>query len=258
MAEEGNEGSGQIPTNLRLLILLEEVARVGVPVLPSALNEVLKLPKPTLHRLLATAEMEGFLQRDIDGRSYSPGRRLRQLSVDTLSSERVRTVRVTILTALSATAEETCNLAIPERDGMFYLDRVETHWPLRIQLPVGTKVPFHCTASGKMYLSTLRSDYLVRFLKNHRMERRTDKTISDPDTLRAELEKIRSQGYATDEEEFMDGMTAIAVPILDSHGRLVSTLSIHAPEQRKSINDLITFLDPLREAASELAKLLER
>lgn len=252
------ETTGQIPTNLRLLILLEEVARAGVPVTPSAVNETLGLPKPTIHRLFATAEAEGFLQRDIDGRSYSPGRRMRLLAINTLSSERLRTVRLAVLKSLALKVGETCNLAIPERDGMFYLDRVETHWPLRIQLPVGTQVPFHCTASGKMYLSSLRPDYLERFLKNYMLERRTERTITDPSRLRTTLEETRERGYATDDQEFMDGMTAIAVPILDDRGRLLSTLSIHAPEQRRDLPELVSHLDPLKAAAAELAAIAGR
>ncbi|WP_375255689.1 IclR family transcriptional regulator [Yoonia sp.] len=258
MTTEKTENSGQIPTNLRLLMLLEEVAKVGVPVTPSVVNETLGLPKPTIHRLFATAEAEGFLQRDIDGRSYSPGRRLRQLSINTLSSERVRTVRLAILKSLALKVGETCNLAIPERDGMFYLDRVETHWPLRIQLPVGTEVPFHCTASGKMYLSTLRPDYLDRFLKNYALEPQTESTITQPAKLKVELDATRERGYATDNQEFMPGMTAIAVPILDNRGRLLSTLSIHAPEQRRHIPDLIDYLDDLNEAARELSGVAGR
>ena len=256
MATDETENSGQIPTNLRLLMLLEEVAKAGVPVTPSVINEALGLPKPTIHRLFATAEAEGFLQRDIDGRSYSPGRRMRLLATNTLSSERVRTVRLAILKSLAVQVGETCNLAIPERDGMFYLDRVETHWPLRIQLPVGTEVPFHCTASGKMYLSTLRHDYLERFLKNYTLEPQTERTITAPDALRVELELTRERGYATDNEEFMHGMTAIAVPILDNRGRLLSTLSIHAPEQRRHLPDLVEYLDPLQDAAAELAAIV--
>lgn len=258
MTTDELENTGQIPTNLRLLLLLEEVAKVGVPVTPSVVNETLGLPKPTIHRLFATAEAEGFLQRDIDGRSYSPGRRMRMLSINTLSSERVRTVRLAVLKSLAVKVGETCNLAIPEREGMFYLDRVETHWPLRIQLPVGTQVPFHCTASGKMFLSTLRPDYLERFLKNYIMEKQTDQTITNPAKLQAELEVTRERGYATDNEEFMTGMTAIAVPILDNRGRLLSTLSIHAPEQRRDLPDLVEYLIPLREAASELAAIAGR
>lgn len=183
---------------------------------------------------------------------------MRLLSINTLSSERVRTVRLAILKSLAVAVGETCNLAIPERDGMFYLDRVETHWPLRIQLPVGTQVPFHCTASGKMYLSTLRPDYLERFLRNYTLERQTDKTITDPRKLQAELDTTRERGYATDDEEFMVGMTAIAVPILDNRGRLLSTLSIHAPEQRSHVPDLIAYLPPLQLAATELAAIVGR
>lgn len=256
--EVAEHDTGQIPTNLRLLMLLEEVAKAGVPVTPSAINEVMHLPKPTIHRLFATAEAEGFLQRDIDGRSYSPGRRMRLLATNTLSSERVRTVRLAVLKSLAAKVGETCNLAIPERDGMFYLDRVETHWPLRIQLPVGTQVPFHCTASGKMYLSSLRPDYLERFLKNYALEKQTEHTITDPRKLQIELEKTRERGYATDDEEFMLGMTAIAVPIRDDRGRLLSTLSIHAPEQRRHLPQLVECLGYLQDAAAELAAIVGR
>ena len=258
MAKDEKETGGQIPTNLRLLMLLEEVAKVGVPVTPSAVNDVMGLPKPTIHRLFATAEAEGFLQRDVDGRSYSPGRRMRLLANNTLSSERVRAVRLAIMRALALKVGETCNLATPERDGMFYLDRVETHWPLRIQLPIGTQVPFHCTASGKMYLSSLRTDYLERFLRNHELEALTEKTITNVETLKDELETIRTQGYATDDEEFMSGMTAIAVPILDHRGRLLSTLSIHAPEQRRTVADLIANLGPLRDAAAEMTEVVSQ
>lgn len=253
-----DEDTGHIPTNLRLLMLLEQVAKVGVPVTPSVVNETLGLPKPTIHRLFATAEAEGFLQRDIDGRSYSPGRRMRLLSINTLSSERVRTVRLAVLKSLAVQVGETCNIAIPEREGMFYLDRVETHWPLRIQLPVGTQVPFHCTASGKMYLSTLRPDYLERFLNNHALDKQTEKTITDPVKLQEDLARTRERGYATDDEEFMLGMTAIAVPILDNRGRLLSTLSIHAPEQRRHLTDLVEYLELLRKAADELAAIVGR
>lgn len=257
MPDDAKQTPGQIPTNMRLLLLLEAVAQAGVPVTPSVVNEGLGLPKPTIHRLFATAESEGYLQRDIDGRSYSPGRRLRILATNTLSSERVRTVRLAIMKALAVQVGETCNLAIPERGGMYYLDRVETHWPLRIQLPAGTQVPFHCTASGKMYLSSLRPDYLQRFLRNYPLDQMTPQTITTPGALLTELETIRRQGYATDAEEFMQGMTAIAVPIMDNRGRLMSTLSIHAPEQRRSLPDLLGFLDDLRRAADEMSQVID-
>lgn len=247
--------SGQIPTNLRLLMVMEEVARRGVAVKPSDLIDALGLPKPTVHRLLQTAEAEGFLQRDLDGRSYGPGRRLRALAVSTMSAEHLRTARLTILRGVAEQIGETCNLATPDREGMTYLDRVETEWPLRIQLPIGTQVPFHCTASGKMYLSTLRPNILRSILATRPLERHTDATLTDIDKLRAELDLTRERGYSTDNEEFMDGMTALAVPVLDGQGKLLATLSAHAPMQRRTLAELADYLPALRKGAADLTAL---
>jgi IclR family acetate operon transcriptional repressor len=208
-----------------------------------------------MHRLLVTAEEEGFLQRDVDGRSYGPGRRLRRLAGNTLSSQHVRTERLIIMKALADEVGETCNLAAPGRFGMVYLDRVETHWPLRIQLPVGTQVPFNCTASGKMYLSSLRADKLDRVMNWLELEPRTARSITDKDRLREELALTRSRGYSTDDEEFMDGMAAIAAPIKDSEGRLLTTLSIHAPVQRYDLGSLIKMLPQLQKAAARIESL---
>ncbi|WP_170401663.1 IclR family transcriptional regulator [Ruegeria arenilitoris] len=257
MAEtETQDKETHIPTNLRLLLILEEVARRGVSVKPSDLIEALGLAKPTIHRLLQTAEAEGFLQRDLDGRSYGPGHRLRRLSVNTMSSEHLRTARLAILRSVAETVGETCNLAIPDREGMIYLDRVETKWPLRIQLPVGTQVPFHCTASGKMYLSTLRQKKLDGFLSAGHLQPQTERSLTDPKALRAEIQRISENSYSTDDEEFMTGMTALAVPVQDGQGRLVGTLSVHAPTQRHDVNSLMSFLGILQKGANELSALL--
>ncbi len=245
-----------IPTNLRLLLVLEELSNAGVPLTPTEVNQKLGLPKPTIHRLFATLESEGFLQREIDGRSYTPGRRLRNLSMGVLSSLRVRTARLSVLNALAEHIGETCNISVPDRDSMIYIDRVETKWPLRIQLPIGTSVPFYCTASGKMYLSMLKKAHLERYLASVNLQPRTDKTITDPALLLAEVQKTRDRGYSEDNEEFMEGMIAIAVPIMDVHGRLVSTLSFHAPTQRLSLQDAGAHLERLRAGAKDLAQLL--
>ncbi|MEL7280427.1 MAG: IclR family transcriptional regulator [Pseudomonadota bacterium] len=247
---------GQIPTNLRLVYLMEEVARVGHPVSASHLGAALELPKPTVHRLLQTAEAEGFLQRDVDGKSYGPGYRMRKLSTNTLSSQRIRTERLRILRRLAEDVGETCNLAAPGRDGMVYLDRVETHWPLRIQLPIGSQVPFYCTASGKMYLSSLRQDKLDRLLSILELKKRTMGTLDSADALKEELALTRSRGYATDDQEFMEGMSALAVPICDDQRRLLSTLSIHVPNQRLDLKSLLQHLPRLREAKEKLEELV--
>ncbi|MEM6665901.1 MAG: IclR family transcriptional regulator [Pseudomonadota bacterium] len=245
----------KIPTVLRTLLVLEELARSGAPVTPTEVNQALGLPKPTIHRLFATLEAEGFIVRELDGRSYAPGGRLRRMSVNVMSSQRVRMARMAVLNALADDVGETCNLAIPDRDTMIYLERVETKWPLRIQLPVGTHVPLHCTASGKMYLSTLPPTSLQRYVHAARLQPQTARSLTDPDALLREVERIRTRGFSEDNGEFMDGMIALAMPILDNQDRLLATVSFHAPEVRLTLDRARGHLGRLRTAATELSAL---
>lgn len=255
-ADQPHDTVEQVPTNLRLVRLIEEVARAGLPVSPPDLVKALGLPKPTVHRLLQTAEAEGLVQRHIDGKSYGPGYRMRRISANTMSCERIRSERLAILSRLAEDVGETCNIAIPDRDSMIYLERVETHWPLRIQMPAGTRVPFYCTASGKMYLSSLRADKLDRLIGVLALTAHTNATMTDPEEIKADVTRIRAQGYATDNQEFLEGMSAVAVPVRDDQDRLVSTLSIHAPNQRHPLEGLLEHLNKLRETASQLEAII--
>lgn len=246
----------RIPTTLRLLTLLEEIVKIGQPVSPTDLSHVTDLPKATLHRLFHTLEAEGYLQREPDGRSYSVGLRTRQLAVATMSSMRMRTPRLAIMRALAKDIGETCNLAIPDREAMVYLDRVETEWPLRVQFSVGAHVPFYCTAGGKIYLSTLSEQRLNSYLRNADLARMTPDTITDPEALRAEIQQIRKQGFAVDNEEFLEGVIAFAMPLRDQYGRMPATIAFQGPTQRISIEQGYTHLPRLASAAQELSALL--
>jgi DNA-binding IclR family transcriptional regulator len=246
----------RIPTTLRLLTLLEEIVKMGRPVLPSELVGPTDLPKATVHRLFQTLETEGYLQREPDGRSYSVGLRTRQLAVATISSMRVRTPRLAIMRALAKDIGETCNLAIPDREAMVYLDRVETEWPLRVQFAVGAHVPFYCTAGGKLYLSTLSEARLESYLRNADLVAMTPATITDPDALRAEIAQIRQQGYGIDREELLEGVIAFAMPLRDQYGRMPATIAFQGPTQRISIDQGYTHLPRLKHAAEELSALL--
>lgn len=255
--ETGSTAPAKVPTTLRALIVLEKVAEAGVPVTPTEVNQSLKLTKATIHRIFASLEEEGFIQRDIDGRSYAASSRLRNLAFGVVSSVRLRSARRTVLHSLAEKLGETCNIALPDRDGMIYLDRVETKWPLRIQLPIGTRVPFHATASGKLYLSTLATSQRERLAKALTQEEpQTANSHRDAASLLQDLKRTRIRGYAEDNEEFMEGMVAVAVPILDQNRRLLSTLSVHAPSQRMSINDARDAVPELKEAAEQLQQLL--
>lgn len=256
MLEDDEERPEASLRSLRLLLILEEMARVGVPATPTEVNRAIGLPKQTLHRLFASLVDQGFLQREHDGRSYSPGLRMRSMAIRTISSPQSRAARLAVMSRLAKDIGETCNLSIPDRNVMIYVDRIEAEWPLRIQFPVGTKVPLHCTAGGKLYLSSLAKPQLKRVLNNTTFEKRTSKTLTDPKILSDDIDRIRAKGFSQDNEEFIEGMIALAVPIKDKEDRFVSALAFHAPTPRMPLSNAHTYLDRLFEAAEEMTQML--
>ena len=147
---------------------------------------------------------------------------------------------------------ETCNISVPDGLAMIYWDRVETEWPLKVQLPVGSRVPLYCTASGKLFLASLPPGRRRQLLARLDLQRRTPNTIADAAALEAALETIARSQMGTDNEEFIEGMIAIAVPIAEKSGRLFATLSFHAPVVRMSLEEAVGHADVLREAARDL------
>lgn len=242
----------------RALQVLEVVANTSKPLTPTEINQTLQLPKPTIHRLCSQLEEEGYLQPRLDGRGLLPGPRLLQIAKGILSNnDFLRDQRHTILKRLSGQLGETCNISIPNGTGMTYFDRVETHWPLRVQLQINDHVPLHCTASGKLFLSDLSSIKRSRLLSKIRLESYTPNTLITPEDLKPELSKIRKQGVGIDNEEFFQGMIAVAVPIRDKEGRLFAALAMHAPTARLSLEQALEHVDAMRNAAEELSSLFD-
>lgn len=246
----------RIPTNLRTLLILEALGRSDEPMTPTEINSGIGLPKQTIHRLCTTLENEGFLTRTSDGKKLRPARRSSLLGAGLLHSSRVQIARHQVLMDVAREVKETVNFVIPQPAGMKYLDRVDTDWPLRILLPIGTNVPFHCTASGKAFLASMSPKPRKAFVAGLTLNRLTPHTHSSPEALLQDLKEIRKRGYAVDNEEFMEDMVAIAVPVSDTEGRFVGALAFHAPCQRLTLEDAIAKKDFLIESAERLTAAL--
>lgn len=250
------EDANRIPTNLRMLLIFEALATSGRAMTPSELGEEIDLPKPTLHRLCTTLEAEGFLIRDLRNGRLRPARRARAMAMGLQKVSRLHIARRMVLKSVAADIQETCNIAAPTIAGMTYLDRVDTPWPLRFQLPVGTEVPFHCTATGKLFLSSFSKAELKPMMATMELNQEGPNCITDKDAFDAELDKIRDAGYSWDREEFMAGMIAFAVPINDAQGRFAFALAFHAPTQRISFEDARDYVPRLRVGAERLRDVL--
>ena len=240
----------RIPPNLRVVHVLEVLAEAGRPLTPTELNGQLKWPKQTIHRLCQTMIENGLLERHDKRLQVTPRTMEMAASISRLAIN--RTICHQILVRIAQEVGETINFVRPEKLGMIYVDRVETNWPFRIMLPVGTHVPFHCTASGKTFLASLPKLRRNQIIESLNLEAHTSQTHTTVDALEAELQAIRRNGFALDREEFYTGMVAIAVPVTDGAGRYFAALGCHGPAQRFSLVDAEARKSLLLPASKEI------
>ena len=232
--------------------ILEAVARADRPMRAADLMSACGLPKATVHRICGLLSERGYLRQQIGVRGYVPGQKLIDFANLVQASPTQNTLRHAVLESVAGKVGETCNIAVPDGTEMVYWDRVETKWPLRHQLQIGARVPLHCTANGKLYLSTLTANRRERLLNTIKLEKCTPNTMTDRGELERALGEIAETGVSTDNEEFIEGMIAIAVPVKDAVGRFVAGLAIHAPVVRLSLADALGYVDIMRAAAREL------
>ena len=250
------EGEQRIPTNLRNLLIIETLVESGGPMTAAELGRHVGLPKQTAHRLCNVLIREGFLTREPDGKRLRPGRRLRSVGSGVLHASWSHMARRQILKGIAAEVGETVNLVAPSVSGMRYVDRVETDWPIRVQLPIGTEVPIHCTASGKAFLGSLPDQARKTLVGSLTLAKYTPNSHTDRKALLDDAMRSADRGYALDEEEFIMGMNAVAVPVTDGQGRYVASLAIHGPKPRLSTESAIARVDIIRAGAVALRNAL--
>jgi IclR family transcriptional regulator, acetate operon repressor len=253
--EESRPG-GDTPT-LRLFALLEVIAAKDQLFSLQGLVEETGLPKPTLHRMLQQLESVGILQRDRDGKHYSTGARLRRLAENLLVNSTTHGARHIVLRRLVDEVGESCNITAFSGSEVLYLDRMETSAPLRFYLRSGSRVPAHCSASGKLFLSQMTPAQRRRLLAHVPLERFTDKTVTDLPALEREIELAKRNGYALDNEEFLPGLFCVAVLVPCNMGRPNMGIAVQAPVMRLTHDKALNLLPALQRAAAAIAQINE-
>ncbi|MCC2596446.1 IclR family transcriptional regulator [Pusillimonas sp. MFBS29] len=245
---------GNTPT-MRLFALLEVIAQKNQYFSLQSLVDELGLPKPTLHRMLQQLEGAGMIQRDGDGRQYSTGQRLRRMAENLLLNDTVHGARHSVLRQLVGEVGESCNITTCSGSQVLYLDRVETLAPLRFYLHPGSRVPVHCSASGKLFLAQMTSSQRRRLLAQTSLEQYTEKTLTTMDQVEAEIERVRRDGYAFDDEEFLPGLFCVAVLVPAADGKSNMAVAMQAPIMRMTAEKSLQCLPALNRAAAILADI---
>jgi IclR family acetate operon transcriptional repressor len=254
LAPDSLEINGDTPT-MRLFSLLETIAAKDQLFSLQGLVEETGLPKPTLHRMLQQLEGAGLLQRLGDGRHYSTGLRLRRLAENLLLNNTYHGAQHIVLRHLVEELGESCNITALNGSEVMYLDRVETAAPLRFYLHPGSRVPAHCSASGKMFLSQMSPAQRRRLLAHAPLTAYTPKTLTDPDLIEEELRQVRRDGYALDNEEFLPGLLCAAVLVPAATGRSNLCVAVQAPIMRLRPEKVLQMLPALQRAAQALSEI---
>jgi IclR family acetate operon transcriptional repressor len=241
-------------STLKAFAVLEILVADGKPMTLANLMQATGMPKASLYRTLSLFEDAQLVIRESNGRAYAPGPRLARFGLEILRHDAVAGVRRTILRRLVSEVGETCNLAMLNKGELIYMDRVEAQWPLRLHLPVGSALPAHCSASGKLLLAFKPAAERAQLVDAMPLTRFTERTICDRQLLAAELDRIAANGYSLDNEEFVLGVACVAVAVKTTDGEVVAALAVHAATARLPLARAIEFVPTLSEAAAAIAR----
>jgi len=242
---------------VRAFAVLDALAAADGPAALADICAQVGLPKPTVHRLLAQLESAGVVMREPQGKRFTVGARLSRLALQVLSNSTQRGSRHAILRALVDELGETCNLTMLDGDEVVYLDRVDTASQLRVSLQPGSRVPLHCSASGKLLAALLPAAQRTRLLEHATLAPFTAKTLTTRDALEAELSRIRRDRVGTDDEEYITGLVCVAVPVIGASGRAIAAIAMQAPVARMPLARALGHVPRLQAAAAALAGTFE-
>jgi len=216
----------------------------------------LAMPRTTAFRVLRTLCAEGLLE-EVAGR-YRAGAGLLRLGLLALGSVQVHALAEPILHDLAQTTGETAHLAMPCNAQMLIMQVADSPHPIRVASQPGTLVSMHCAATGKALLAALPPGRSAELLGGISLERRTEHTITTVAALELELETIRRQGYAVDDEEYHEGVRCLAAAVYDARGEAVAALGITATATRFVKRRIPAVARDVRRATDSLSAALGR
>lgn len=233
-----------------------EVIRTFGPVAPqqTVSDIALKtgLTRATTRRFLITLVELGYVATD--GRLFWLTPRILQLGYAFLSGLGFPDVALPHLERLVAEVQESSEASVLDGDHIVYVVRVPSTTIMTVAISVGARMPAHATSMGKVLLAGLPDAALEEYLATARLERRLPRTITDPDTLRAEVLRAREQGYAVVDQELEEGLVAIAVPVRGRTGQVVGAINLSTHVARRNVDAV---RDELLEPLIRTARLIE-
>lgn len=249
--------TGTIKSADRVLAIFDLLADKGTVRFVDVVS-TLGLPRSSAHGLLATMTARNYLEFDESTRQYTLGLRAWQLGQSYAGHGDLEVHARPLMDELARTSGETVQLA--RLDGIFnvYIAIAESPQPMKLVSHVGSRLHAHATGVGKALLAGLDPEEARRRLSAQELPRLTEHTITDVDTLLEALARVRRDGHAEDDEEYVEGCRCLAVPIRDRRGSTVAGLSLSMPTFRCDDERAEAQLRLLRQTADGIQRLLQR
>jgi len=185
--------------------------------------------------LLTLAEL-GYVRSD--GRLFSLTPKVLELGYAYLSSLSLPDVAEPHLETLAAEVNESSSISVLDRDDVVYVARVPVSRIMAVTISVGTRFPAYATSMGRVLLAGLPADQLEEYLSRVRLQRLTSRTVSSLASLRAELARVKAQGWAIVNQELEEGLRAVAAPIRDRRDRVIAAVNISTQASRTSLDTM--------------------
>jgi DNA-binding IclR family transcriptional regulator len=241
----------------RGLLILEAVGKSGEPVSLGHLAGLLDIDRSSAFRLANTLKRRGFLTNSSTGKDYVLGPSVWRLSRQYDWSSMLAKVAHEQLKALAAATNETAHLAVREGRKALFIDDATANNVIAVSGQTGEFVPLYCTSHGKALLSDLDEQDLSRLFGGKQLKPYTKNTIPSVRSLALECKRIRANGFATDESEFLEGVRCVAAPIRDRDGAVIASIGISAPAARLPKELEKDVAEKVVAAAAQVGKIVE-
>lgn len=218
------------------------------------ISERMQLHKSTVHSLLKTLQVHGYIDQNPKNGKYRLGMKLFERGNFVIHGLDIRKIAKRYLIDLSSKTGQTTHLVIlDDKDGV-YIDKVEGPLATILYSRIGRRAPVHSTGVGKALIAWKSEEELRKILAGYHYLPRTPNTIANELEFRNELEKVRQAGYAIDNQENEPGVRCIAVPIRNHHGNVVAAVSMSTLVSRVDDQELEKFLHLLKASADEMSE----
>lgn len=241
---------------LRALKLFAYVARAPEPPMLAELSRAVSLPKPTSYRLAHLLESAGYLYKDPHTLRYSVGPGFEGVALCGLRNGGAGGARRLIMEGIAKRLGSRVNFVVLRAGELEFVEWVDSTSALRVDLRPETRVPIHCSASGKLLMAHASQALRQRFLKSAPFRSYTPRTITGARALEQEFERIRGQGYAEDDQEYLIGVNCLAVPVRNDEHEVVAALATMAPAAVLPLAEARERLPDLRRCADAISAAL--